>query len=82
MLLISGINQVFAQSPVRNTSYVTTTGEKVLRPEVTILVDRQSAWKYFTTDDLLKKWIAPVAHIELNHDWCQLNDTRDSKGER
>lgn len=53
-----------AQS-VKNTSYVTQSGEKVLRLEVTLPVDKTEAWKLFTNDDRLKKWIAPVAHIEL-----------------
>jgi uncharacterized protein YndB with AHSA1/START domain len=44
---------------------VTATGEKVLRLEVILPVDRQAAWTYFSTNDKLKQWIAPVVHIEL-----------------
>ena len=53
-----------AQS-VKNTSYISRTGEKVLRLEATLPVDLAEAWKLFTTDDKLKLWIAPLAHIEL-----------------
>ncbi len=50
---------------VTNTSYVTPSGEKVLRLEVTVPVDKKTAWQYFTRDELLQKWIAPLAHIDL-----------------
>lgn len=50
---------------VENTSYKNQSGEKVLRLEITLPVDLTSAWQLFTTDDKLKKWMAPVAHIEL-----------------
>ncbi len=49
---------------VKNTSY-TSAGEKVLRLEMIVPVDKKTAWEYFTKDELLKKWIAPLAHIEL-----------------
>jgi hypothetical protein len=50
---------------VKNTSYTTQTGEKVLRLEAILPIDKKEAWQLFTTDEGLKKWIAPVAHIEL-----------------
>ncbi len=50
---------------VKNTSYVTPTGERVLRLEMIVPVDRKTAWDYFTKDGLLIKWIAPLAHIDL-----------------
>ena len=50
---------------VKNTSYTTQTGEKVLRLETILPVDKKAAWQLFTTDEGLKKWIAPLAHIEL-----------------
>lgn len=62
-LLMLHVGVCFAQ--VTNTSYVTTTGEKVLRFEVIVPVDKQKTWEYFTKDELLKTWIAPQAHIEL-----------------
>ncbi len=50
---------------VENTSYMTHTGEKVLRLEVILPVNKKEAWQLFTTDEGLTKWIAPLAHIEL-----------------
>lgn len=50
---------------VKNTSYTTQSGEKVLRLELVLPVGRAEAWQIFTKDEQLKKWIAPLAHIEL-----------------
>src|SRR5688572_13007386 len=50
---------------IKNTSYTTQTGEKVLRLETILPVSKTEAWQLFTTDEGLKKWIAPLAHIEL-----------------
>jgi hypothetical protein len=50
---------------VNNTSYINQTGEKVLRLEAILPVDLETAWKLFTIDGKLEKWIAPLAHIEL-----------------
>lgn len=50
---------------VINTSYINQSGEKVLRLESILPVDVTTAWKLFTTDEKLKNWIAPLAHIEL-----------------
>ncbi|MEP7322324.1 MAG: SRPBCC domain-containing protein [Saprospiraceae bacterium] len=57
--------QILTGQAVKNTSYVTQTGEKVLRLETILPVDKKEAWQLFTTDESLKKWVAPVAHIEL-----------------
>jgi hypothetical protein len=57
------IQQAIGQ--VKNTSYTTPTGEKVLRLESVLPVDIKTAWKLFTTDEGLKTWIAPQAHILL-----------------
>ncbi len=59
------VNTVIYGQPVKNTSYTTQSGEKVLRLELTIPIDLDSAWQLFTKDELLEKWIAPVVHIEL-----------------
>ncbi|MEO6188201.1 MAG: SRPBCC domain-containing protein [Ginsengibacter sp.] len=50
---------------VTNTSYVTLSGEKVLRLEVIVPIDKKKVWQYFTKDELLQKWIAPLVHIDL-----------------
>jgi hypothetical protein len=57
-------NFLLAQG-VQNTSYVTSTGEKVLRLEFVIPVDKQEAWKLLTTADGWKKWAAPVVSVDL-----------------
>ena len=50
---------------LKNTSYKNHSGEKVLRLEFTLPVSLTEAWELFTTDEKLKTWIAPLAHIEL-----------------
>lgn len=50
---------------LKNTSYKNKSGEKVLRLEITLPIDLTASWKLFTSDEKLKKWIAPLAHIEL-----------------
>jgi hypothetical protein len=55
---------LFAQE-LQNTSNVTSTGEKVLRLEFVIPVDKQEAWKLLTTAEGWKKWAAPVVSVDL-----------------
>ncbi len=50
---------------VTNTSYVAPSGEKVLRLEMIVPIDKKTAWQYFTKDELLQKWIAPLVQIDL-----------------
>ena len=50
---------------VRNTSYVTSNGEKVLRLELVIPVERAEAWKLFTTEEGWKRWATPVVSIDF-----------------
>lgn len=50
---------------VANTSYVTQYGERVLQLSIVVPVDIKEAWKLFTTDEGLQKWIAPVAKIDM-----------------
>jgi hypothetical protein len=64
VLFVFFASSVKAQT-VENTSYTTTTGEKVLRLEAVLPISLQEAWQLFTTDEQLQKWIAPLAHIEL-----------------
>lgn len=64
LLWILSLARVDGQS-LHNTSYVNQSGERVLRFECTLPFDVTDTWKLFTIDDNLKKWIAPVAHIEL-----------------
>jgi uncharacterized protein YndB with AHSA1/START domain len=57
-------SSVFSQT-VRNTSYINSSNEKVLRLETILPIDLKTSWSLFTKDEKLKKWIAPLAHIEL-----------------
>ena len=50
---------------VKNTSYVTTAGERVLRLEMVIPVGRPEAWKLFSTAEGWKKWAAPVVSMDF-----------------
>jgi uncharacterized protein YndB with AHSA1/START domain len=63
---------VFAQSApgaaaqeVRNTSYVTKSGERVLRIETVVPVSTDNVWKAWTAPKELSNWIAPVVAIDL-----------------
>jgi uncharacterized protein YndB with AHSA1/START domain len=64
LLLFFATLTVHSQT-LKNTSYKNQSGEKVLRIECVLPVSLNDAWKLFTTDEKLKKWIAPLAHIEL-----------------
>jgi Activator of Hsp90 ATPase homolog 1-like protein len=54
-----------AAQGVRNTSYATKTGERVLRIETIVPASVEQVWHAWTTQDGLKEWIAPVATIDL-----------------
>lgn len=55
---------ITAQNP-RKSSYVTKTGEKVLRFETIIAAPSKIVWRAFTEEKSLSSWIAPVASIEM-----------------
>lgn len=50
---------------VRNTSYVTQAGERVLRIETVVAASTENVWKAWTSPQELSKWIAPVVAIDL-----------------
>ena len=50
---------------VRNTSYTTKTGERVLRIETAVSVLPEQVWNAWTTQQGLSKWIAPVVAVDL-----------------
>jgi peptidoglycan-associated lipoprotein len=54
-----------AAQEVRNTSYVTKSGERVLRIETVVPASTENVWKAWTTPSGLSKWIAPVVAIDL-----------------
>ena len=56
---------VAAAQEVRNTSYITTSGERVLHIETVVPVSTENVWKAWTNPQELSKWIAPVVAIDL-----------------
>lgn len=62
-LLFVTANNLFGQ--VANTSFQNPNGEKVLQLSIIVPVQTNEAWKLFSTDSGLVKWIAPVAKIDL-----------------
>ena len=68
ILLAAGFGQSapgVAAQEVRNTSYITKSGERVLRIETVVPVSTESVWKSWTAPQELSKWIAPVVAIDL-----------------
>lgn len=65
ILVFTLISFTVRSQTVMNTSYINQSGEKILRLEIDLPIDLTTAWKLFTNDEKLKKWIAPLAHIEL-----------------
>ncbi|MFN8135943.1 MAG: hypothetical protein U0T69_00025 [Chitinophagales bacterium] len=62
-LVLTIYNLTFGQ--VQNTSYQDPNGEKILQLSIIVPIVKCEAWKLFSTDNGLVKWIAPVAKIEL-----------------
>jgi len=65
LLIAAALPHVCRADEVVDTSYVTSVGEKVLRIECTVPLSLNETWKLFSTAEGLKKWIAPVASIDL-----------------
>lgn len=53
------------QAQVENTSYTTAFGEKVLQLSIVVPAEKAEVWKLFTTEEGLKKWIAPVVKLNM-----------------
>jgi len=64
---------------VENTSYVTQTGERVLQLEIVAPISRPEAWKLFSTEEGLRKWIAPVVVLDLRTGGVILTNYDSSK---
>ncbi len=62
------------QAQVTNSSYITKFGEKALQLSVVVPTNREEVWKLFTTDQGLKKWIAPVVKTNIKiGGWIKTN---------
>jgi hypothetical protein len=65
LILLGHLSSGDINAQVTNSSYTTRYGEKVLQLSIIIPMDKKDAWNLFTTDEGLKKWIAPVAKIDM-----------------
>lgn len=65
ILLIFILVVIKSQSQVSNTSYITEYGEKALQLSIIVPLNKTETWKLFTTEEGLKKWIAPVVKIDM-----------------
>ena len=66
LFIISGLLAISdSNAQVANNSYINQYGEKVLQLSIIIPLDKKNAWKLCTTDEGLKKWIAPVVKITM-----------------
>lgn len=68
-----------SKAQVENTSYINASKEKVLQLVMVVPMEVKEAWKYFSTDSLLSKWAAPVAHIELKNGGYMMTNYDQSK---
>ncbi len=65
LILALGQFTLHLKAQVNNTSHVTQHGEKVLQLSIVVPIGIDETWKLFTTDEGLKKWIAPIAKIDM-----------------
>lgn len=62
------------KAQVTNSSYITSFGEKALQFSIIVPASRADVWKLFTTEEGLKKWIAPVVKTNLKTGgWIRTN---------
>lgn len=65
LITLSILTYSGANAQVTNSSYTTQYGERVLQLSITVPIKTKEVWKLFTTDEGLKKWIAPVVKIDM-----------------
>ncbi len=65
LLILIAIAFTTQAQEVKNTSYTSASGEKVLRIELILPLSRAEAWQYFSNDKKIMLWMAPLAHIDL-----------------
>ena len=65
ILVAAVLAQSAAAQEIRNTSYVTKSGERVLRIETVVPASIENVWKAWTVPQELSRWIAPVVAIDL-----------------
>ncbi len=64
-LILCLVASLFTEAQVENTSYINKSYEKVLQLSIVVPFDKKEVWKFFSQNDKLSQWIAPLAHIEL-----------------
>lgn len=65
LILAASLSIPSISQEVRNTSYSTATGERVLRIETIVPVPIERVWAAWTTENGLKRWIAPVVNVDF-----------------
>jgi hypothetical protein len=78
-LLLVLFTSLTSKAQIENTSYINASKEKVLRLAMIVPMEVKEAWKYFSSDSLLSKWIAPLAHIELKNGGYLITNYDQSK---
>jgi len=63
-LILLSVCALSAQDVI-DRSYVTRSGEKVLRFEITLPLDTKRVWRAFSDPEDMKGWIAPVIQLDL-----------------
>lgn len=63
-LIVTVVSASYSQSVI-DRSYVTKSGEKVLRFEATLPVDAKRVWHAFSDPEDMKGWMAPVVRLDL-----------------
>lgn len=66
ILMVVGPTTLHAQE-VKNLSFKTSQGERVLRLETTVKCSLDQAWELYTTTDGLKSWMAPVVEVDFSN---------------
>jgi uncharacterized protein YndB with AHSA1/START domain len=57
-----------AGSTIKDTSFKDRDGHRIQQLKMVVEAPVAAVWSAFTTDDGLKSWVAPVAHVELAND--------------
>jgi len=66
VLMLAGTTALRAQE-VKNASFKTTGGERVLRLETTVNCSLEQAWELFATTEGMRSWIAPVMKVDMRN---------------
>ncbi len=65
LLVTVSMGSAVKSQEVKNSSYVTDSGQRVLRQEMVVPVPPDSVWYAFTTVSGMTSWMVPIASIDL-----------------